>query len=91
MQEATVEAILTSIAVSGDHHLRKLAQAIEERNKEALTNLTGTAYIYSSLLKGLARDFELPGEWPHRVDEFYNEFHYLRELAMTILRRGAGG
>lgn len=73
-----------AIAEMADEEMTRLAQAIEERNAKAMAHLITTAYMPVILLKGLARDFDLPGDWERRADEVFNEYHRLRSLANRI-------
>lgn len=82
--EATEDDILMVIAEMANEEMTRLAQAIEERNAEAMTHLITTAYMPVILLKGLSRDFKLPGDWEMRADEVFNEYHRLRSLANRV-------
>lgn len=82
--EATNDDILMAIAVMADGEMTRLARAIEERNAKAMDHLITTGYMPVILLKGLARDFDLPGDWERRANEVFNEYHRLRSLANRV-------
>lgn len=67
--------------------MRKLAEAIERRNLVPLQGLSETAYLLMSPLYEISKEFTLPGDWNRLVNEMWNEFQYLRELAAEILRK----
>jgi hypothetical protein len=85
--EATVDGLLRSLSMIAERYLRRLAEMIEARDMIGLRSAVETAYHYISVLRGYQRDFELPEEWPARIDSFFNEFEYLRALALELMRR----
>lgn len=73
-----------AIARMSDEEMTRLARSIEERNGKAMAHLITTAYMPVILLKGLARDFDLPGDWERQANEMFNEYHRLRSLANRV-------
>lgn len=88
MAKPKVEDILTVIAKKADEEMRKLADAVEHREKHTFSHLFANTYSYVLLLKNLNEDFDLPGEWPSIVNDLWNEMEYLRALSNEIARRG---
>lgn len=84
MPDATVEDVLMAIASMADNEMTRLATAIEGRNIPAMGHLIATAYNPVILLKGLARDFELPDDWRQRAEDIFSEYHRLRMLANRV-------
>jgi hypothetical protein len=89
--EPTVEEFLLYLGRQAEDAMLRFARVLEERRLAGAESLNTVAYAPVSYLHALNRDFELPGEWPHAIDEIWNEYQRLADLWRRIQREKTRG
>lgn len=91
MAEATVDNILRILAMAAEHELRKLAEVIERRklpqDLQVMQNLVETAYPYVIILRNVRTGMELSQDWNEAIDAYWNDFQYMKELTLRLMRK----